>query len=156
MADRMAVLDKGQICQLGTPEEIYRTPRSAHVASFIGETNLIEGTVFELKGDTVIVETPLGKVTGLRSDPHWTPEPGALAKVSIRPECLAFGSEGSFHMKAVVKSRVYLGSEARYVLSMPDESTLQLSEHNPGMQTISEGDDVSLVATQENILILEK
>ena len=41
MADRMAVLTRGNIGQIGTPEQIYREPRSAYVANFIGETNLI-------------------------------------------------------------------------------------------------------------------
>ena len=43
MADRMAVLTRGNIGQIGTPEEIYRDPRSAYVANFIGETNLVGG-----------------------------------------------------------------------------------------------------------------
>ena len=49
MADRMAVLTRGQIGQIGTPEEIYRDPRSAYVANFIGETNLIAGEVLETR-----------------------------------------------------------------------------------------------------------
>ncbi len=155
MADRMAVLDKGEICQLGTPEEIYRTPRSAHVASFIGETNLIGGTVSHTEDNSMTVETPLGTIVGIRSDEAWVPQLGSPAKVSIRPEALSFGSTGLLNLKAVIETRVYLGSEARYVVTMADGSTIQLSEHNPGMQTASEGDEVTIMASQENVLILE-
>ena len=44
MADRMAVMDEGEIVQVGEPDVIYREPISSYVAGFIGETNLIKGT----------------------------------------------------------------------------------------------------------------
>src|SRR5690606_6529439 len=43
MADRIAVMDKGKVLQIGTPEEIYETPSTRFVADFIGETNFLHG-----------------------------------------------------------------------------------------------------------------
>ena len=48
MADRLAILDAGRIAQVGTPKDVYRNPLSAHVAGFIGETNLMEATVYRI------------------------------------------------------------------------------------------------------------
>jgi ABC-type Fe3+/spermidine/putrescine transport system ATPase subunit len=51
MSDRIAVMSGGQIQQIGTPIEIYEQPRTRFVASFIGHTNLLDGTVAEVQAD---------------------------------------------------------------------------------------------------------
>lgn len=61
-ADRIAVMKDGQLAQVGTPQELYRTPVSAFVAEFIGPTNLIEGEVVEASGGVMRVSTALGQV----------------------------------------------------------------------------------------------
>src|SRR5690606_19801785 len=76
MADRMAVLTQGKIGQVGTPEEIYRHPRSAQVAQFIGETNLIDGILMETRAGFAMVRTAAGPIAGRVTDPDWTPASG--------------------------------------------------------------------------------
>lgn len=56
MADTVAVMNKGQIEQMGAPEELYELPKTAFVANFLGQSNLFTGTVTSSKGDTIIVE----------------------------------------------------------------------------------------------------
>ncbi|HEX8310212.1 MAG TPA: ABC transporter ATP-binding protein, partial [Chthoniobacteraceae bacterium] len=55
IADRMAILEGGQLRQLGKPADVYRHPGTKFVADFMGETNFIEGTVLSLEGATVRV-----------------------------------------------------------------------------------------------------
>ena len=56
MADTVAVMNKGQIEQMGAPEELYELPKTAFVANFLGQSNLFTGTVTSSKGDTIIVD----------------------------------------------------------------------------------------------------
>jgi spermidine/putrescine transport system ATP-binding protein len=56
MADTVAVMNKGQIEQMGAPEELYELPRTAFVASFLGQSNLFTGPVISSTGDVIIVE----------------------------------------------------------------------------------------------------
>jgi putrescine transport system ATP-binding protein len=58
VADRIAVMDRGRICQVATPEELYEQPNSRYVASFIGDVNLIDGRVRAVDGRTVRLECP--------------------------------------------------------------------------------------------------
>lgn len=78
MATRIAVMDKGRLRQVGTPEDIYERPRSRFVADFIGEVNLFEGTPAGAEGGLVWLDTPDGRLAGKGPS-------GAIA-LSVRPE----------------------------------------------------------------------
>jgi len=120
MADRMAVLSRGKIGQIGTPEEIYRDPRSAYVANFIGETNLIDGRVLETSGRTIRVGTAGGSIIGRLTDPDWTPVPGESVRLSIRPEAWHIGQEpGDNQLAGKIAERAYLGQRIQYWIDTP-------------------------------------
>jgi spermidine/putrescine transport system ATP-binding protein len=57
MSDRIAVMNQGQVLQVGTPDEIYSLPQHPFVASFVGESNTFQGTVVGLEEDGAIVQT---------------------------------------------------------------------------------------------------
>src|SRR5882724_1449624 len=61
IADRIAVLKDGRLAQVGTPSELYHKPRSAFVADFIGQTNLLPGRVIARESDGMHVETGAGR-----------------------------------------------------------------------------------------------
>ena len=50
ISDRIAVMKKGKIVQIGTPQELYMNPNSLFVAHFIGESNLLEGYIDQTNG----------------------------------------------------------------------------------------------------------
>jgi ABC-type Fe3+/spermidine/putrescine transport system ATPase subunit len=56
ISDRIAVMKKGKIVQVGTPQELYMNPNSLFVAHFIGESNFIEGSITEVKGEDMEIE----------------------------------------------------------------------------------------------------
>jgi spermidine/putrescine transport system ATP-binding protein len=56
MADTVAVMNKGEIEQMGAPAELYELPRTAFVANFLGKSNLFTGPVVSSKGDTIVVD----------------------------------------------------------------------------------------------------
>ena len=114
MADRLAVLHKGRIAQVGRPEEIYRLPRSPHVATFIGETNLIEGVVIGREDGDIEVGTPGGVLIGRAAERDWKPTLGSKVVLSIRPECWGLSTEDTPNaIAATVREQVYLGQRAQ-------------------------------------------
>jgi putrescine transport system ATP-binding protein len=84
MATRIAVMDKGRIVQVAPPPVIYEAPANRYVASFIGDINIIEGTVAETAGGRVAVETALAGRVMVESDEPVTP--GQSVAVAWRPE----------------------------------------------------------------------
>jgi spermidine/putrescine transport system ATP-binding protein len=58
MADRVIIMSRGRIEQIGTPVEIYCTPRNRFVAEFLGSSNLFEGKVTAIDGNSIRVQTP--------------------------------------------------------------------------------------------------
>jgi iron(III) transport system ATP-binding protein len=101
MADRIAVMRHGRVLQVGTPEQIYRTPADLFVGEFVGEANLVPGqvvaTVVAPPGapadlDFVTVESPLGTLTAFAGAGA---TPGAPVRLLIRPESLHVCHDGT-------------------------------------------------------------
>ena len=63
MADRVVIMSKGKIEQVGAPREVYRRPASRFVAEFVGSNNIIKGMILAASDQTVEVETAIGRVT---------------------------------------------------------------------------------------------
>ncbi len=61
MADRVVIMSRGVIEQIGTPQEIYRTPRTRFVAEFLGSSNIFQGKIVQGDGGRAALETPLGR-----------------------------------------------------------------------------------------------
>ena len=92
MSDRVVLLNRGRVEQVGTPEELYDDPATRFAAEFIGETNLIEGVVAATVGATVTVDT----TAGARYDafaPGQSLRSGDPVYVMIRPERIDLVSE---------------------------------------------------------------
>src|SRR5215470_9474664 len=84
VADRIGVMDRGRLIQVGTPPEIYERPNSRWVADFIGEVNLIEGRVVDAgASETVIASAAAGR---LRARSPTDAKPGDAVWVALRPE----------------------------------------------------------------------
>ena len=103
LGDRIAVMDKGRIAQIGTPEEVYRAPANSFVADFIGTMNRIFGRV---ENDALVF--PGGQV-------NWT-GPAPAAGLMFRPEDLKLATPGSGNFIAQVVSAFFLGDHVRLVL----------------------------------------
>ena len=85
LSDRIAVMDRGRVEQLGSPEELYDRPATRFVADFIGTTNLLDGAVESIEGDIAAIrlssgERCLAAASGIRV--------GDAVDVSIRPEAI--------------------------------------------------------------------
>ena len=83
MSDQVAVMDKGRLVQLGAPRTLYDSPANAFVADFIGEMNLLPGTILANSGRVCQVGLEGGTGAGLAPSPLAA---GATARLAIRPE----------------------------------------------------------------------
>jgi ABC-type Fe3+/spermidine/putrescine transport system ATPase subunit len=129
IADRIAVMRKGRLEQLGTPWQVYRTPRSRSVATFLGETNLLEGRVVERTGELLRVESGSLRLQAIARPGI---EPGQQVLLSVRPECVQLsesGSEPDWFPVTTVRSS-YLGELCEHELNHR-EVALRAYELNP-------------------------
>ncbi|MBN2618468.1 MAG: ABC transporter ATP-binding protein [Spirochaetales bacterium] len=125
MSDRIAVMEHGVIEQLGTPSEIYEKPVSKFVADFIGESNVIHGTVTEILSDNLKLKTGKEEILAINNG-H---KPGENVFVSIRPEKIRFSNKpvDSFSLTAIVKEHVYMGSMNKCIVMIPSGRELKIN-----------------------------
>ena len=154
MADRMAVLTRGRVGQVGPPEEIYRNPRSAYVAGFIGETNIVEGEIAGVRDGLCTVRMPGGTITGRITDPDWQPAPGETARVSIRPEAWRLHQQsGDNPVAGRIAERTYLGQRIQYWVET-EIGRQQVVEMNPHVIHEPGEDAILLHAREDDVVVV--
>ncbi|HLO28090.1 MAG TPA: ABC transporter ATP-binding protein [Anaerolineales bacterium] len=162
MSDRIAVMSKGKVQQIGTPVEIYERPANRFVADFIGESNFLEGKIKTLSTSEACVFVPelQAELTGLPVSEGLVT--GDEVTVSIRPEKVLIADKPSdqnaFHGE--VMTTVYIGTDTHvYVNVMGKKIKVfeqnRISRLDPG-SFYSVGQAVTLVMMPENVLILKK
>jgi ABC-type Fe3+/spermidine/putrescine transport system ATPase subunit len=117
LSDRIVVMNRGRIIQQGRPEDVYRHPRTAFVARFLGDCNLLRGR--QISSDQGGVAVQLNGLGLVHVDRQWVEEtPIADVTVGLRPEDVALSALGRGRVDATVRDRTFLGSTARYVLDL--------------------------------------
>jgi iron(III) transport system ATP-binding protein len=156
ISDRMAVLEGGCIAQIGTPEEVYRRPRTHIVADFIGETNFLKGKIQSLDGAKALVGTSEGSFEGFLGDPDWMPSPGDAVLLSIRPESWSLHAAPAAlnSVKGRIGESVYLGEVAQYRLQAIDHD-LKIFELNPHISARGKGQEFFAVASPDDVVVLK-
>jgi spermidine/putrescine transport system ATP-binding protein len=121
MSDRIVLMRQGRIAQVGTPRDLYDRPSSRYVADFIGETNLLPGTVVERTGGSVTLRMGDVVLRGLSDAPL---APGSEAWLTVRPEAIALSSgtppAGHNVVPGTVADAVYAGSALRVHVTLAD------------------------------------
>ena len=133
--DRLAVMRAGRLEQVGRPEDVYRRPRTAFVASFLGRTNVVRG-----HGHGTTADTLLGPVDLAR------PATGTVL-LSLRPEDLAFDERGG--VPAQVLDRQFHGHDLTFTCELIDaaDDAPRLTIHTTADARALVGQRVRLVAT---------
>jgi putative spermidine/putrescine transport system ATP-binding protein len=122
MSNRIAVLDAGKIVQIGRPLEIYRHPSNRFVASFVGESNLIEAEIMQKRGTTVTLKNRAGYV--FEAESRDAIDVGRVT-VLVRPERVAISNEPTSNSTPVtVTSAIFLGEILRIEAQMEGGDTL--------------------------------
>jgi iron(III) transport system ATP-binding protein len=157
MADRIAIMRRGRVVQVGTPRQLYTRPESAFVAEFIGGTNLLSGRLEEA-GDCFVVRTDAGIVRAQHATPGSTIGSGVFC--SVRPEsvCLHAAdtppSNGLNHLVCAVQSIMYLGHSEEYCLRLVNGAALRAIEHNQTTRKAEVGDRVMIQFDPRDVVVL--
>jgi spermidine/putrescine transport system ATP-binding protein len=120
MSDRIAVMSKGKVLQIGKPVEIYERPNCKFVADFIGTSNFLEGKVKSLEGGKADVYVPAlnAEVKGLVSGAVAV---GEEAVISLRPEKIRLADKAMLNQNCFegrIVSSVYIGSDTHLIVEV--------------------------------------
>jgi iron(III) transport system ATP-binding protein len=152
ISDRIAIMNRGEIAQIGSAEALYHTPASEFVARFIGRTNLVTCRVAAIRDGAVEVEIG-GQL--LRVRPSSTRlSVGDTVQLVLRPERISIGPADGPGLRGAVLSRVFLGEKAEYRVRAGHE-TLHVTEYRPRHRNVlSEGEGATLVVDADDVYIL--
>ena len=143
MSDRIGVMQKARIEQVGTPEEIYERPRTLFVTTFIGHSNVIDVTVDDGKGEgmTVLLE---GQPVPTRGPENLSS--GQAAKLVIRPENIVINPDASVAVRfpATVLGESYQGALVRYRLSVGGQEIIAERQNRAGNERFPPGASVTV------------
>lgn len=149
ISDKIIIMNKGVVAQMGTPKEIYYHPVDEFVADFIGEANFLKGkmvghddvnAVLNIEG----TEVKVGMQKGMKDGKNYT--------VVLRPEAATLKAKGGLPCKVVLSC--FMGSYQNYHV-MVGKTLVKLEEHNPKNKKIYEvGDTCSLVFDPESVHVL--
>lgn len=152
MADRVVIMSKGEIAQVGTAREVYRAPRTRFVAEFVGRNNILPGTVKASANGMVAIETALGTFNA-----PGDASVGKPASIVIAGDMMQVGP-GENSIEATVISEEFVGSIVTAFLEAADgtELKVQLQERALADLDLRAGTKVSLHwATDDGHLLLE-
>ncbi len=132
MSDRIAVMNQGRIEQVGTPDELYNTPATRFVASFIGESNFLDGRVERVDNGVALVD--VRDVGRLRVPAQPGIGTGSPVTVTVRPEKICFSEDlatpPANGFDATVEGVIFVGDATRYELRLPGNHRLVLKRQN--------------------------
>ncbi|MBL8793732.1 MAG: ABC transporter ATP-binding protein, partial [Planctomycetia bacterium] len=154
LADRLVVMNAGQVAQLGTPREVYDRPVNRFVAEFLGDSNFVSGTVREGDTQRCVVETPLGPLTGVPTGEQ--PAVGSRVVCAFRPPALSLhGAEGPNRFQAVVREITFLGDLLQVSLMAGEQSVRMLSLPQQASH-LQVGETVSLAVPADHLIVLTR
>jgi ABC-type Fe3+/spermidine/putrescine transport system ATPase subunit len=145
ISDRIAVMRKGKILQVGTPQELYMNPESIFVAHFIGESNFLEGYVTEKNSEgNIIIELREGtKVEALNGSFN----EGNQVVLSMRPETLIVEpglQEGRNVLSGTVERITFEGSSVRYEIRLSNDEIVVAVKPTLSAEMLKPGETVKV------------
>ena len=153
MSDRIVVMSKGRIEQVGAPSEVYRRPASMFVADFIGRANFLDADVEEVHGDGTATAAVLGD--SLRVPAHPDVVVGDTAQLLVRPESVRLSAGAAERSDRVtgdvgrVLNTVFYGSTVEYEIET-DSGNLIASVADPVADDVLELQSVAHVRVESS------
>jgi putative spermidine/putrescine transport system ATP-binding protein len=144
LSDRIVVMNKGRVEQIGRPHEIYERPATPFVAGFLGKTNVLSAEVRTQAGEAVVV---LG-------EGRWPIANGAAGPVlvTVRPEKIAFGGVAPACLAGKVRTRIFQGNHWLYQVETA-YGLVTVIRQNIGGEAPGEGAAVALTWRAEDMSV---
>jgi iron(III) transport system ATP-binding protein len=155
MSDRIMVMKEGVVQQIGTPQEIYNQPTNHFVASFIGESNILEAKVVEVNAESVKVK--LDDNIFVHGSMNQSANGKKLAvgetiKVSIRPEAV-FEGTGPNQLTGTIQFVEFTGVSINYVIQVGSH-IMKVMIINKGNEILQRGDFITLHVPEKGIYLI--
>lgn len=154
MSDRVVVMNSGVIEQIGAPKEIYNKPASIFVANFIGQVNIINGSVTAQKNDLTMLDYNGLSLSGLYDG---TLPKGTIVHLAVRPEDVIISNKaktGSFNsLKGVVSNTLFSGNVMKITVDLENDDVIKI-ESQPKTNVYVVGDTVYVNWQPEDCNIL--
>lgn len=141
-SDRMAVLDKGVIQQVGTPQELYDHPANTFVAGFLGTANILKG---EMRGGVFLTQGG--------QQLHVNQAAPDASRIVLRPQNILMNTQAG-DMTGTVAHREFLGSQIRYLVDTPDGQIIVDTLHASGAPPHAAGTRVYLTIDSQSAPLL--
>ena len=152
LSDRIIIMNKGKIEQVGTPQEVYLRPASVFVADFIGRANFIKGEVKGRDEHGLAVEL-YGTVLHIKNYADKQFAVGDTVTAVVRPESVTVGMEGQFEGDIVMSA--FMGAHQEYRVKLGD-IVLDAEQLNPmGGKLFAENEHVSIRLHEDSIYIVD-
>ena len=147
MADTIAVMNEGEIEQMGSPAELYDNPKTAFVANFLGQSNLIKGTITGNDGDKLVADVFGQKISLPKNRSHAVDN---SIYAGIRPEKFRISRvetsvSGNILTGGKIEDVSYIGVSTQYQVAMPWGQELMVFEQNDdGVAPFNVGESVNI------------
>ncbi|TQN59356.1 ABC transporter ATP-binding protein [Agrobacterium tumefaciens] len=151
MSDRIGVMQKAKVEQVGTPQEIYERPKTLFVTTFIGQSNVIDATVRGRQGESLVVS--FGDTVALTRVPAEDFADGKAVKLVVRPENIIIGEAGT-GVPATVVSETYQGALVRYHLSVGGQDIVAERQNQSHLARLSPGQAIGVTWDPERSEVL--
>lgn len=154
VSDRIAVMNLGDIQQIGTPKVLYQRPTNLFVATFIGRTNIVDGKLKIEDGKTML-HFPSGYACEMGNilDEYKYDQ---KVKVSIRPEELVVDTNNKEGIKAIIDDAVFLGLNTHYFVHTDDGDKIEIIQESKIDSIIEKGTEIYLQVKKEKINIFDE
>ncbi len=157
MADRIAIMRSGRLMQTGTPEDLYRAPKSRFVAEFLGDTNLMPAQVVSASMHRVVLRTEAGSLTAITSvDEASTLREGARVLCSVRPEAWSIHTPPTTSNGLAGRrlETTFLGEIAHHTIELAGGTCVRVTELNPRSEAGAIGRPVVLAVDPGNVVLV--
>ncbi|MEX2462255.1 MAG: polyamine ABC transporter ATP-binding protein [Paenibacillaceae bacterium] len=155
MSDRIAVMNKGKLEQIGSPHEIYETPQTKFVADFVGETNLFEGKVKKVLGDNVLLDFDGAEM--LTKNQQF--QVLDTVYVAIRPERIKlklWDEESKTALKGRIAERIYAGSLVKTIFVLTTGKKIIINEPAGDVFVAQNMEEVWMTWTPEHAVVMRR
>jgi ABC-type Fe3+/spermidine/putrescine transport system ATPase subunit len=144
MSDRIAIMNEGDVVQVGSPLEVYQSPETEFVADFLGVSNIFEGTAVEVADTKVIVES-LGTEFTVTNESGRAVEEGDHVGFFVANERMEMGDAHENELQGTIRDTIFKGPYTEYAIRLGGTSDEEIQIHESTGQSLhEEGTEVTV------------
>ncbi|MCU6790995.1 ABC transporter ATP-binding protein [Paenibacillus sp. WQ 127069] len=154
VSDRIAVMKSGIIQHVGTPQEIYQRPANIFVATFIGHTNILEGTLTKVNNEYRVRFSPgyEERVNNIKVPTSAEVQP---VKLSVRPEEFIISEDGT-GIKTTIVSSIFLGQNTHYFADLETGLRVEITIESTTGNLLKPGSVIYLKANMDKVNVYDE